>query len=168
MRCRWEIGGAAALLFPIEWPEPFGLVMIEAMSCGTPVIAYRRGSVAEIIQDNVSGFVVHTIKEAVDAVRRVINLDRAKVRAEFERRFTAERMARDYVNIYGQLLSARTQPRHTKSSGRHKKCDPVQPSHALNLIRGNNELHVSSSRPKSVLHPSEETQLTGSSLPSAE
>ena len=104
------LGGATALLFPIDWPEPFGLVMIEAMACGTPVIAYRRGSVPEIIQDNVSGFVVDTIEEAVAAVRRVADLDRAKVRAAFERRFTAERMARDYVALYRQLLAGRAQP----------------------------------------------------------
>ena len=100
------LGRAAALLFPIDWPEPFGLVMIEAMACGTPVIAYRRGSVPEIVKENVSGFVVDTIEEAVTAVRRIEDLDRVNVRAEFERRFTAERMAHDYVGIYRQLLAA--------------------------------------------------------------
>jgi glycosyltransferase involved in cell wall biosynthesis len=104
------LGGAAALLFPIDWPEPFGLVMIEAMACGTPVIAYRRGSVPEIVENRVSGFVVDTIEEAIAAVQRVADLDRAKVRAAFERRFTAERMARDYVGIYRQLLAGRAQP----------------------------------------------------------
>jgi glycosyltransferase involved in cell wall biosynthesis len=103
------LGGAAALLFPIDWPEPFGLVMIEAMACGTPVIAYRRGAVPEVIEKNVSGFVVDTIEEAVTAVRRIGDLDRVKVRAEFERRFTAERMAHDYVGIYRQLLAAHSQ-----------------------------------------------------------
>jgi glycosyltransferase involved in cell wall biosynthesis len=102
------LGGASALLFPIEWPEPFGLVIIEAMACGTPVIAYRRGSVPEIIEENVSGFVVDSIGEAVTAVQRVAGLDRTKVRAEFERRFTAERMARDYLDIYRKLLSVRS------------------------------------------------------------
>ncbi len=101
------LGGAAALLFPIEWPEPFGLVMIEAMACGTPVIAFRRGSVSEIVEEGISGFVVDTIEEAVGAVGLIANLDRAKVRAQFERRFTAERMARGYLNIYRTLLSAR-------------------------------------------------------------
>lgn len=100
------LGRAAALLFPIDWPEPFGLVMIEAMACGTPVIAYRRGSVPEIVKENVSGFVVDTIEEAVTAVRRIKDLDRVEVRAEFERRFTAERMAHDYVGVYRQLLAA--------------------------------------------------------------
>jgi glycosyltransferase involved in cell wall biosynthesis len=104
------LGAAAALLFPIDWPEPFGLVMIEAMACGTPVIAYRRGSVSEIVQVNVSGFIVDSVEEAVAAVRRVADLDRVEVRAAFERRFTAERMARDYVALYRQLLAARTQP----------------------------------------------------------
>ena len=103
------LGGAMALLFPIDWPEPFGLVMIEAMACGTPVIAYRRGAVPEVIQENVSGFIVDTIEKAAAAVPRVSHLDRAKVRAEFERRFTAERMARDYVGIYQRLLSACTE-----------------------------------------------------------
>jgi glycosyltransferase involved in cell wall biosynthesis len=103
------LGGAVALLFPIDWPEPFGLVMIEAMACGTPVIAYRNGAVPEVIQENVSGFIVDTIDEAVAAVSRVAHLDRAKVRAEFERRFTAERMACDYVAIYQRLLFESTQ-----------------------------------------------------------
>ena len=114
------LGGAAALLFPIDWPEPFGLVMIEAMACGTPVIAYRRGSVPEIIKDNISGFVVDSIEEAVTAIPRAASLDRVKVRAEFERRFTAERMAPDYVGIYRQLLAARSrQAKATTLNGRH-------------------------------------------------
>jgi glycosyltransferase involved in cell wall biosynthesis len=100
------LGGAAALLFPIDWPEPFGLVMIEAMACGTPVIAFRSGSVPEIVEENVTGFVVGSVEEAVAAIERVANLDRAKVRAEFERRFTVERMARDYVALYRKLLPA--------------------------------------------------------------
>ncbi len=123
------LGRAVALLFPIDWPEPFGLVMIEAMACGTPVIAYRRGSVAEVIQDNVSGFVVDTIEDAVAAVRRVALLDRGRVRAEFERRFTAERMARDYLNIYQELLSARTRAVQVAMlNGIHDELAPDGPS----------------------------------------
>jgi glycosyltransferase involved in cell wall biosynthesis len=157
------LGGATALLFPIDWPEPFGLVMIEAMACGTPVIAYRRGSVAEIIQDGVSGFVVDTTEEAVAAIQQAANLDRAKVRAEFERRFTAERMARDYVDIYRRLLSARTEPRQlTSSSEKHRQWNAAQVSRALNFMHAHDELHVTSPRPRSALHPSEESRPTGS------
>lgn len=94
------LGGARALLFPIDWAEPFGLVMIESMACGTPVIAYRNGSTPEVIDHGLSGFIVESIDAAVAAVERVSGLDRAAVRATFESRFTAERMARDYVDIY--------------------------------------------------------------------
>src|SRR5205085_9050225 len=98
------LGNAAALLFPIAWPEPFGLVMIEAMACGTPVVAFRRGSVPEIIEDGVSGFVVDDVGGAVQAVAQVETLPRAEVRRCFERRFTAERMARAYLAIYRSLM----------------------------------------------------------------
>lgn len=101
------LGNARALLFPIDWPEPFGLVMIEAMACGTPVIAFCTGSVPEVIDDGVSGFIVHDLDEAVDAVRRIDILSRAEVRATFMRRFTVEHMARAYVAIYRQLARAR-------------------------------------------------------------
>jgi len=94
------LGNALALLFPIDWPEPFGLVMIEAMACGTPVIAYRNGSVPEVIDPGVSGFVVSSIDEAVAAVERAAALDRRRCRRRFEERFTAERMANDYLAIY--------------------------------------------------------------------
>ncbi|MEW9856620.1 glycosyltransferase family 4 protein [Novosphingobium sp. M1R2S20] len=99
------LGNAAALLFPIDWPEPFGLVMIEAMACATPVIAFRSGSVPEIIEDGRSGFIVDSIDQAVTAVQRLHEIDRASVREAFDRRFTAERMALDYVDIYQQLTS---------------------------------------------------------------
>jgi glycosyltransferase involved in cell wall biosynthesis len=98
------LGGAAALLFPIDWPEPFGLVMIEAMACGTPVIAFRRGSVPEIVDDGLSGFVVDDEPAAVAAVGCLDRLDRRKVRAQFQRRFSATRMARDYVTQYEALI----------------------------------------------------------------
>ena len=101
------LGKAAALLFPIDWPEPFGLVMIEAMACGTPVIALRRGSVSEIVEEGISGLIVDNVEQAVAAVRRVAELDRAKVRAAFERRFAVERMAKDYVDIYRRLVASR-------------------------------------------------------------
>ncbi|MGA8769337.1 MAG: glycosyltransferase family 4 protein [Rhodomicrobium sp.] len=94
---------ATALLFPIDWPEPFGLVMIEAMACGTPTIAFRRGSVPEIIEDGVSGFIVENEAEALPAIARLPELDRGGVRGAFERRFTARRMAEDYVNVYRKL-----------------------------------------------------------------
>jgi glycosyltransferase involved in cell wall biosynthesis len=94
------LGGAGALLFPVDWPEPFGLVMVEAMACGTPVVAWRCGSVPEVVEEGVSGFVVADEDEAVAAVGRVGRLDRRAVRAAFERRFTAEAMARGYVRLY--------------------------------------------------------------------
>jgi glycosyltransferase involved in cell wall biosynthesis len=95
---------AAALLFPINWPEPFGLVMIEAMACGTPVIAYRAGSVPEVIEHGVTGFIVDTLDEAIQAVKNIELIDRRQVRARFEERFTAKRMALAYERHYGQLL----------------------------------------------------------------
>jgi glycosyltransferase involved in cell wall biosynthesis len=98
------LGKARALLFPIDWAEPFGLVMIEALACGTPVIAWRRGSVPEVIEDGVTGFVVDSLEEAVEAVRRVSTLDRRTCRRVFEQRFDSRRMARDYVDVYRRLL----------------------------------------------------------------
>ena len=98
------LGGALALLFPIDWPEPFGLVMIEAMACGTPVIAFRRGSVGEVVDDGVTGFVVDDVEGAVQAVERVRSLDRRRVRAGFEARFTVERMTEDYLGVYRDVL----------------------------------------------------------------
>jgi glycosyltransferase involved in cell wall biosynthesis len=101
------LGHARALLFPIDWPEPFGLVMIEAMSCGTPCIAWRRGSVPEIISEGVNGFIVESIEDAAAAVARVDTLDRAAVRHSFEQRFSVERMTRDYLDIYRRLAERR-------------------------------------------------------------
>ncbi len=98
------LGNAYALLFPIDWPEPFGLVMIEAMACGTPVIAFERGSVPEVMENGVTGFVVRELDEAVEATRRVHDLSRARCREVFEKRFTATRMADDYINLYEQML----------------------------------------------------------------
>jgi glycosyltransferase involved in cell wall biosynthesis len=104
------LGNATAVLFPIDWPEPFGLVMIEAMACGTPVIAWRRGSVPEIIDHGVTGFIVDNEAEAIDAIKRIPTLDRARVRATFERRFTARRMAQAYRQCFRRLAQ-----RHAKT-----------------------------------------------------
>jgi glycosyltransferase involved in cell wall biosynthesis len=98
------LGRAKALLFPIDWPEPFGLVLIEAFACGVPVVAFARGSVPEIVQEGETGFIVHDVNEAIAATREVERLDRAACRASFERRFTSFRMASDYVRLYEQLL----------------------------------------------------------------
>jgi glycosyltransferase involved in cell wall biosynthesis len=94
------LGNAHALLFPIDWPEPFGLVQIEALACGTPVIAFRRGSVPEIIDPDVTGFIVDSVDEAVGAVAAIDRIDRRTCRAVFERRFSVARMAHDYVQLY--------------------------------------------------------------------
>jgi glycosyltransferase involved in cell wall biosynthesis len=100
------LSGAEALLMPIDWPEPFGLVMIEAMACGAPVVAYSSGSVPEIVEDGVTGFLVKDEIEAADAIRnRLGSLSRAKIRARFEERFTARRMANEYLEVYRKLVS---------------------------------------------------------------
>lgn len=97
------LGNATALLFPVDWPEPFGLALIEAMSCGTPVIAWRNGSVPEVVEDGVTGFVVRTVDEAVRAAADVLRLDRTRVRERFDQRFSVERMVRDYLSVYRLL-----------------------------------------------------------------
>lgn len=97
------LGNAIALLFPIDWPEPFGMVVIEAMACGTPVIAFRRGSVPEILDDGITGFVVDDIEQAVEAVGKIPNLSRTRCRQVFEKRFSVTRMAQDYVEVYRSL-----------------------------------------------------------------
>jgi glycosyltransferase involved in cell wall biosynthesis len=101
------LGNARGLLFPIRWPEPFGLVLIEAMACGTPVIAYRCGAVPEIIQQGVSGFIIKSPEQAINAMGRIDCLDRRAVRCEFERRFTAQHMACAYVDVYAGLIDSR-------------------------------------------------------------
>lgn len=103
------LGGAAALLFPIDWPEPFGLVMIEAMACGTPVVAWNCGSTPEIIEPEETGFLVDGLSEAVEGVRRALLLDRAAIRARFELRFSATAMARRYLALYSALTPAAAQ-----------------------------------------------------------
>ena len=102
------LGGAMALLFPIDWPEPFGLVVIEAMACGTPVVAFRRASVPEIVEDGVTGRIVDNVDEAIAAIPQVLALDRRRVRQRFEERFAVSRMARDYVRVYRALLAKRS------------------------------------------------------------
>lgn len=119
------LGNASALLFPIDWPEPFGLVMIEAMSAGTPVIAWRNGSVPEVITPGRSGYIVESIDEAVAAVPQALALDRRAVRAEFEKRFTLQHMAQRYIALYQQMLE-RAKP----------------PSHVLNIPNGHSTHHV--------------------------
>jgi glycosyltransferase involved in cell wall biosynthesis len=100
------LGQAKALLFPIDWPEPFGLVMIEALACGTPVIAFRGGSVDEVIEDGVSGFIVETLDDAIAAAQRVHMLNRRACRASFERRFRSSRMAAAYLALYNAAVDA--------------------------------------------------------------
>lgn len=98
------LGGALALLFPIDWPEPFGLVMIEAMACGTPVLAFRNGSVPEVVEDGVTGLIVDDLGQAVAALGRLLAIDRAGCRRRFVERFSARRMAEDYLAVYAGLL----------------------------------------------------------------
>jgi glycosyltransferase involved in cell wall biosynthesis len=127
------LGGAAALLFPIDWPEPFGLVLIEALACGTPVIAYRGGSVEEIVSQGETGFVVSSLAEAVRAVERLGEIDRRRCRRVFEERFTASRMARDYERVYASLLDSKVVPfvsRTTRAaSGEAGGASTVAPGH---------------------------------------
>ncbi|MHB1124146.1 MAG: glycosyltransferase family 4 protein [Ramlibacter sp.] len=100
------IGHARALLMPIDWPEPFGLVMIEALACGTPVIAWRHGAVPEVIDDGVTGFIVHSLEQAIDAARGIADISRQRCRETFERRFSARVMARHYLDVYRELTTA--------------------------------------------------------------
>ncbi len=110
------LGKAAALLFPIAWPEPFGLVMIEAMACGTPIIAYPFGSVPEVVEHGVSGYLVADQASAVEAAKQIDKIDRRQVRKHFEQNFTADRMALDYLKIYERMVSRKKAPL-TASSG---------------------------------------------------
>jgi glycosyltransferase involved in cell wall biosynthesis len=119
------LGQARALLFPVDWPEPFGLSMIEAMACGTPVLAFRCGSVPEIVDEGITGAIVETLEQAIAALPRVMALDRKKVRQRFEQRFSATRMAKDYVGVYHSLLEGsksvapvRQEPRHRVGNGK--------------------------------------------------
>lgn len=104
------LGNASALLFPIDWPEPFGLAVIEAMACGTPTFAFRCGSMPELLTPDVTGAIVDNMDEAIPAVERILTMDRAAVRRTFETRFTASRMAAEYVAIYESIVNTRTDP----------------------------------------------------------
>jgi len=107
------LGNAYALLFPIDWPEPFGLVMTEAMACGTPTVAFRHGSVPEVLDDQISGFVVDDVEQAVEALKAIRHFDRARCRRVFEERFSVRRMAQDYVKIYQRVIDGRARA-HSK------------------------------------------------------
>ena len=122
------LGEARALLFPIDWPEPFGLSMIEAMACGTPVLAFRCGSVPEVIDDGVTGVIVDSDDEAVSRMPQVLALDRREVRRRFEERFSATRMAKSYLQVYNALL------KRTSRSDRDAAMPKLQPE----LERGMN------------------------------
>jgi glycosyltransferase involved in cell wall biosynthesis len=122
------VGGADALLFPIDWPEPFGLVMIEAMACGTPVVAFDHGSVREVLEDGVTGYIVSDMAAAMDAAKRARQLDRARVRQTFEQKFSARRMALDYVQLYEKLLE---QPEPNSSWPRPNRISTVVPKGEL-------------------------------------
>jgi glycosyltransferase involved in cell wall biosynthesis len=112
------LGDARALLFPIDWPEPFGLVMIEAMACGTPVLAFHRGATHEVVDAGVTGYVAENVGEAICKIGSVLALDRGQVRRRFEERFTAGRMTRDYLDIYASVIERRTVPSKTRVSPR--------------------------------------------------
>jgi len=118
------LGEAAALLFPVDWPEPFGLVMIEAMACGTPVLAFRCGSIPEVIDEGITGKMVDSEKEAIAALPEILSYDRSAVRQRFEERFTSKRMAKDYVSTYRQLLRTRRSDAETRSL-RPRQLDPI-------------------------------------------
>jgi glycosyltransferase involved in cell wall biosynthesis len=120
------LGHARAVLFPVDWPEPFGLVMIESLACGTPVIAWRCGSVPEVLEHGVTGFIVDSLDEAVAAVHQLPSLSRQACRREFEQRFTTDRMAHDYVSVYREILqpgaAQRYQPDQRRSAHRGSAC----------------------------------------------
>ena len=154
------LGNALALLFPIDWPEPFGLVMIEALACGTPIIARDKGSVPEIVEEGQTGFIVQDVAEAVGAVGRISALDRKRCRQAFEQRFTATRMARNYVALYEKMICAsETQAvkPHLKSTHkrtREAEAHPEEPSKSdarYPALSTDERYH---STPGTVLHPS--------------
>jgi glycosyltransferase involved in cell wall biosynthesis len=129
------LGGAAALLFPIDWPEPFGLVMIEAMAAGTPIIAWPKGAASEVVEPSLTGFLVRNIDEAVEAVALAASLDRALVRNRFEQRFTVERMMHDYVALYAGLeRTRRTELPRSNSKTERSNSKPELASQAPDVV----------------------------------
>jgi glycosyltransferase involved in cell wall biosynthesis len=146
------LSGAVALLVPIDWPEPFGLVMIEAMACGTPVIAFNRGSVPEVVEDGVTGFIVEDEAGAVEAVGKIGRLSRDTVRRRFEERFTARRMANDYLAVYGELIAATEEPRPklmARLRAVHHRFGRAWPVEAARSAAG----RVSGSRSQTTIRP---------------
>jgi glycosyltransferase involved in cell wall biosynthesis len=135
------LSNARALLFPIDWPEPFGLIMIEAMACGTPVLAFRCGSVPEIIEDGVTGAIVETVDEAIARLPQVMALDRKKVRNRFEQRFSATRMAKDYVKVYRSLLAS-PQFNEPEEAGSGRQSEETGSGRQLLNRDGTNDLRV--------------------------
>jgi glycosyltransferase involved in cell wall biosynthesis len=125
------LGNAAALLFPIAWREPFGLVMIEAMACGTPVVAFNNGSVPEVLENGLTGCIVNDEAGAAAAIPAALKLDRQRIRAEFERRFTARHMAQNYVNLYARM--AKTRPHAIMLSGESLLLPSLLPAQAATL-----------------------------------
>ena len=171
------LGDALALLFPIDWPEPFGLVMIEAMACGTPVIGYRRGSVPEVLDHGWTGFVVDDIAGASAAVADLDRLDRRMIRKRFEQRFTAERMAKDYVAVYDALAAVLAMPATTpllsRGAGMEKHATVKYAELSTPLeARMNDELPAGAEEPASgaaggVLHPGDVVAAGGGRAPSS-
>jgi glycosyltransferase involved in cell wall biosynthesis len=113
------LGNAKALIFPIGWPEPFGITMIEAMACGTPVIAYNCGSVPEVVDHGITGYIVNNAEEAAAALGNLERLDRRRIRQQFEKRFTADRMTKDYLSVYNDLLGSRHSSDRQRFKGAH-------------------------------------------------
>jgi glycosyltransferase involved in cell wall biosynthesis len=148
------LSGAIALLAPIDWPEPFGLVAIEAMACGTPVIAYNRGAVPEIVEQGVTGFVVEGLASAVAAAAKAPSLSRAIVRDRFEQRFTARRMANDYLGLYRQLIDAaesgrRAVPSASVPAGNSGRSERQLPSTSGRVSRNSRE---TAARPQAAIN----------------
>jgi glycosyltransferase involved in cell wall biosynthesis len=159
------LGNASALLFPICWPEPFGLVLIEAMACGTPVVAFEQGAVPEIIQDGVSGVIVACGEDAaaVRAIARALNLNRAGIRSAFERRFTAGRMADDYLALYRRMVAG-------MQVARDRRISPEAPISMTPLTRATNQptRHDGSARRADAMLPEEQVILKPAGSPRAE